>query len=75
MTLLTISALLLHLLAPPAPPRMLARAGMIDTAHVWGPAVYGDPHTDAAANQYAAMPSLRSVCQSVGVGRYAHRSA
>ncbi|MFF7946505.1 phosphatase PAP2 family protein [Streptomyces griseorubiginosus] len=58
MTLLTGSALLLHLVAPLAPPRMLARAGMTDTAHVWGPAVYGDPRTDAAANQYAAMPSL-----------------
>ena len=57
MTLLTGSALLLHLVAPLAPPRMLARAGMTDTAHVWGPAVYGDPRTDAAANQYAAMPS------------------
>ncbi|WP_330269490.1 phosphatase PAP2 family protein [Streptomyces griseorubiginosus] len=58
MVLLTGSALLLHLVAPLAPPRMLARAGMTDTAHVWGPAVYGDPHADAMANQYAAMPSL-----------------
>nr|WP_063826019.1 phosphatase PAP2 family protein [Streptomyces antibioticus] len=58
MALLTGSALLLHLVTPLAPPRMLARAGMTDTAHVWGPAVYGNPHTDATANQYAAMPSL-----------------
>ncbi|MFF7445551.1 MULTISPECIES: phosphatase PAP2 family protein [unclassified Streptomyces] len=58
MVLLTGSALLLHLLAPLAPPRMLGRAGMVDTARVWGPAVYGNPHTDVTANQYAAMPSL-----------------
>ncbi|MGV9453791.1 phosphatase PAP2 family protein [Streptomyces sp. NPDC003635] len=58
LVLLTGAALLLHLVAPLAPPRMLARAGMVDTARVWGPAVYGDPQVDATANQYAAMPSL-----------------
>lgn len=58
LVLLTGSALLLHLVAPLAPPRMLARAAMVDTGQVWGPAVYGDPQADATANQYAAMPSL-----------------
>ncbi|QXJ26225.1 inositol phosphorylceramide synthase [Actinomadura graeca] len=55
---LTAAGLALHLLVPLAPPRMLAGTGMIDTAAVFGPAVYGSPEADTMANQYAAMPSL-----------------
>ncbi|MFJ4621014.1 phosphatase PAP2 family protein [Streptomyces sp. NPDC088812] len=54
----TAAALVLHLLFPLAPPRMLAAAGLIDTARVYGPSVYGPPQTDHLANQFAAMPSL-----------------
>ncbi|MFD5801065.1 phosphatase PAP2 family protein [Streptomyces sp. NPDC127020] len=52
------AALVLHLLFPLAPPRMLAAAGMVDTARVYGPSVYGPPATDELSNQFAAMPSL-----------------
>ncbi|MGI5358611.1 phosphatase PAP2 family protein [Streptomyces sp. CA-252508] len=59
LTLLTAAALALHLLVPLAPPRMLAGAGLVDTARVYGPSVYGaTPATDGMANQFAAMPSL-----------------
>ena len=57
--MLTGAALVLHLLFPLAPPRMLAAAGLVDTGQVYGPTVYGDtPATDSMANQFAAMPSL-----------------
>ncbi|MFC8069351.1 phosphatase PAP2 family protein [Streptomyces sp. NPDC057293] len=52
------AALALHLLFPLAPPRMLGAAGMVDTARVYGPSVYGPPATDELSNQFAAMPSL-----------------
>ncbi|MFJ6512901.1 phosphatase PAP2 family protein [Streptomyces sp. NPDC091406] len=56
---LTAAALVLHLLFPLAPPRMLPVAGLVDTGQVYGPTVYGQtPATDTMANQFAAMPSL-----------------
>ncbi|MET9534416.1 phosphatase PAP2 family protein [Streptomyces sp. NPDC006649] len=59
LTALTGAALVLHLLVPLAPPRMLAEAHLVDTGQVYGPTVYGSaPATDSVANQYAAMPSL-----------------
>ncbi|MET9672276.1 phosphatase PAP2 family protein [Streptomyces sp. NPDC006482] len=59
LALLTGAALALHLLLPLAPPRMLAATGLVDTARVYGPSVYGaTPETDSMANQFAAMPSL-----------------
>ncbi|MFF8605771.1 phosphatase PAP2 family protein [Streptomyces sp. NPDC015346] len=59
LALLTAAALALHLLMPLAPPRMLAATGLVDTARVYGPSVYGaTPRTDSMANQFAAMPSL-----------------
>lgn len=58
MVALTGIALVLHLLVPLAPPRMLPHTGLIDTAARFGPAVYGPPQADTVANQYAAMPSL-----------------
>ncbi|MCX4704941.1 phosphatase PAP2 family protein [Streptomyces sp. NBC_01373] len=55
---LTTAALVLHLVFPLAPPRMLAATGLVDTARVYGPSVYGPPQTDTLSNQFAAMPSL-----------------
>ena len=55
---LTAAALVVHLLFPLAPPRMLGAIGMVDTGRLFGPAVYGSPSTDTLTNQYAAMPSL-----------------
>jgi PAP2 superfamily protein len=55
---LTAAALVVHLLFPLAPPRMLSDVGMADTGRLFGPAVYGSPSTDTLTNQYAAMPSL-----------------
>jgi hypothetical protein len=37
---------------------MLAATGLMDTARVYGPSVYGPPRTDELSNQFAAMPSL-----------------
>ncbi|MFJ9024281.1 phosphatase PAP2 family protein [Streptomyces sp. NPDC102259] len=54
----TAAALVLHLALPLAPPRMLAATGLVDTARVYGPSVYGPPRTDHLSNQFAAMPSL-----------------
>lgn len=54
----TMLALVGHILFPLAPPRFLPGAGMVDTAAVYGPAVYGKPDGDSMANQFAAMPSL-----------------
>ncbi|MDV5149564.1 phosphatase PAP2 family protein [Streptomyces sp. SBC-4] len=59
LAILTGAALALHLLMPLAPPRMLAATGLVDTARVYGPSVYGaTPEADSMANQFAAMPSL-----------------
>ncbi|MFD8827683.1 phosphatase PAP2 family protein [Streptomyces sp. NPDC059605] len=56
---LTGAALVLHLLFPLAPPRLLAATGLVDTGQMYGPTVYGaTPSTDSMANQFAAMPSL-----------------
>jgi hypothetical protein len=52
----TAVALVVYLLVPVAPPRMLA--GFVDTAAVHGQSVYGDPAGSVLANQYAALPSL-----------------
>ncbi|WP_217142361.1 phosphatase PAP2 family protein [Streptomyces sp. AC627_RSS907] len=52
------AALVLHLLFPLAPPRMLGATGLVDTARVFGPSVYGPPRADQLSNQFAAMPSL-----------------
>ncbi|POX45202.1 hypothetical protein C3489_34745 [Streptomyces sp. Ru71] len=58
LAVVTAAALVLHLTFPLAPPRMLAATGLIDTARVYGPSVYGPPQTDHLSNQFAAMPSL-----------------
>lgn len=67
---LTASALIVHVLMPLAPPRMLTPTGMVDTGRLVGPAVYGDVSRDTFINQYAAMPSLHvgwALAVAVGV--------
>ncbi|MBC7269190.1 MAG: inositol phosphorylceramide synthase [Streptomyces sp.] len=54
----TAAALVVHLVFPLAPPRMLTATGLTDTARVFGPSVYGPPESDQLSNQFAAMPSL-----------------
>lgn len=56
-TLLTALALIVHVLMPLAPPRMLSSLGFLDTMAVFGPSAY-DGSTATLANQFAAMPSL-----------------
>ncbi|KND24880.1 membrane protein [Streptomyces acidiscabies] len=58
LAVVTGAALVGHLLFPLAPPRMLSGTGLIDTARIYGPSVYGPPQTDHLSNQFAAMPSL-----------------
>lgn len=58
LAVVTAAALVVHLVFPLAPPRMLAATGLIDTGQVYGPSVYGSPETDHLSNQFAAMPSL-----------------
>ncbi|MFF9158300.1 phosphatase PAP2 family protein [Streptomyces sp. NPDC014846] len=54
----TAAALVLPFTFPLAPPRMLTGTGLVDTARVYGPSVYGPPSSDHLSNQFAAMPSL-----------------
>ncbi|MCI3270883.1 phosphatase PAP2 family protein [Streptomyces cylindrosporus] len=58
LAVVTSAALVLPFVFPLAPPRMLAATGLVDTAHVYGPSVYGPPSSDHLSNQFAAMPSL-----------------
>ena len=52
----TFTGLVIHLLFPLAPPRMMD--GFVDTMAQYGPAIYPDNPLEGAANQIAAMPSL-----------------
>ncbi|MER5859296.1 phosphatase PAP2 family protein [Streptomyces sp900105245] len=54
----TAAALVLPFTFPLAPPRMLTGTGLVDTARIYGPSVYGPPSSDHLSNQFAAMPSL-----------------
>lgn len=58
-TLVAVSAIsmVIHVIYPLAPPRMLGWAGFVDTAAKFGPSPY-DLGIAEAANQIAAMPSL-----------------
>ncbi|MGW7822313.1 phosphatase PAP2 family protein [Streptomyces puniciscabiei] len=58
LAVLTTAALVLPFTFPLAPPRMLTGTGLVDTARVYGPDVYGPPSSDHLSNQFAAMPSL-----------------
>ena len=52
----TFTGLIIHLLFPLAPPRMMD--GFVDTMARYGPEIYPRNPLDGAANQIAAMPSL-----------------
>jgi hypothetical protein len=54
---ITALALVVHLIIPLAPPRLLPQLGFVDTMNTIGPSAYG-AHAAVIANQYAAMPSL-----------------
>ena len=56
MAFVTFVALIIHLLFPLAPPRMMT--GFVDTMREFGPNIYPKNILDGAANQIAAMPSL-----------------
>lgn len=56
MAFVTFSGLIIHLVFPLAPPRMMA--GFVDTMATFGPSIYPPNALDGAANQIAAMPSL-----------------
>jgi hypothetical protein len=57
LTSITAFALVIHMLIPLAPPRMMSSLGFVDTMQTLGPSAYkGNPGT--IANQFAAMPSL-----------------
>ena len=56
MAAVTFAALVIHLLFPLAPPRMMY--GFVDTMRDFGPNIYSLNGVDGLANQIAAMPSL-----------------
>jgi hypothetical protein len=56
MAFVTFAALVIHLIFPLAPPRMMT--GFVDTMREFGPSIYPKNALDGAANQIAAMPSL-----------------
>ncbi len=56
MAFATFSALLIHLMFPLAPPRMMH--GFVDTMREFGPSIYPKNALEGTANQIAAMPSL-----------------
>jgi PAP2 superfamily len=51
-------AMVIHIVWPVAPPRMLPRLGFVDTALRFGQSAYGPRGHDHLANEFAAMPSL-----------------
>jgi len=56
MATVTVAALIIHLVYPLAPPRMMP--GFVDTMQWLGPNIYPPNALKGAANQIAAMPSL-----------------
>jgi hypothetical protein len=52
----TLTALVVHVAFPLAPPRMLP--GFVDTLSEYGPRIYSADPQQSVANQFAAMPSL-----------------
>lgn len=56
MAVVTFAALVIHLIYPLAPPRMMR--DFVDTMAVFGPNIYPANALEGAANQIAAMPSL-----------------
>ncbi len=56
---ITAAALMIHLIYPLAPPRMLPQHGFVDAGVRFGQSVYGPvAGSNGLANQFAAMPSL-----------------
>jgi hypothetical protein len=69
LTIVTALGLLIQIVYPMAPPRLLPGDGVVDTAQVFGHAVYGQVG-QGLSNQFAAMPSLHvgwAVVAAVGV--------
>jgi hypothetical protein len=56
LVLVTFPALIIHVVYPLAPPRMMP--GFVDTMMRFGPQIYGQSRVAGVANQIAAMPSL-----------------
>jgi hypothetical protein len=54
----TMIALVVHVLYPLAPPRMMDQHGFVDTLQRYGPSIYTEDTNESVANQFAAMPSL-----------------
>src|SRR3954447_1540200 len=54
----TLLALVIHVMYPLAPPRMLDQNGFVDTLQTYGPRIYSQDTNASVANQFAAMPSL-----------------
>ena len=52
----TLAAMVIHVVFPLAPPRMLD--GYVDTLREYGPNIYPEDPSRSLANQFAAMPSL-----------------
>jgi hypothetical protein len=52
------AALVIYILVPVAPPRLMAGLKMVDTGRVYGQSVYGVPGARSLSNQFASMPSL-----------------
>ena len=66
--------LVLHMLYPLAPPRMMP--GFVDTVARYGPAIYERADVASVANQYAAMPSMHfawAVLVAYGIFRTVRR--
>jgi len=66
--------MLIHIVYPLAPPRMLPSLGFVDTGQLLGPAAYGpDSPFGDLANEFAAMPSLHfgwAIVVAVALVRY-----
>lgn len=58
LVLATAVAMVVHLVVPMTPPRLLAAAGVVDTGQRAGSSVYDGSPLAHVANEYAAMPSL-----------------
>lgn len=58
LVLATGAAMVVHLVVPVTPPRLLAAAGVVDTGQQAGTSVYGGSPVGGLANEYAALPSL-----------------
>jgi hypothetical protein len=66
--------MLIHIVYPLAPPRMLPSLGFVDTGQLLGPAAYGQNSPfGGLANEFAAMPSLHfgwAIVAAVAIVRY-----